>query len=515
MKTNFFRNNAPVIPTGAKRSGGISRLTHNATIKASAHVSRCLGKLGMTVLLLCPVALSAQNGVTVSNLNVDTGTVTFDVSWKNTDDMPSRWSDTVWVFVDYNAGGMMKRLPLRIGSSLTVTSADGEGQVIEVPGNDQGVWVAGNARSAENFSATVQLLSTVAEISGACVYASNYPPVGRYTTATNVSFTGTPIYKIVLEETGGSGTLTEYSDGLYTIRAGYSIKSFTDATGAPGTFHCAMPATQTLRASATGYCEDAAGVQFALGGTQSGVVYQLYRDNAPLSGATLTDSGSAATFSGTFTAGVYRVESLPGASCPAAMDGTHTITMYPVPAPPAITGPKAACNTATLVAVPGDHGNGILWSDNSTNPARIVTSSNNYTAVSTSAYGCQSGSSSFSCTISFPSAAGAAPDPLCCCSCGLSPVDGTCVDTTSPSANIPSHNTCTISPSEARGWHAGTAQALCPSILACKNKYFFISYRTVASNAYATWLLCTNDSCTSTSKTQTVEAFSQPSICWK
>jgi hypothetical protein len=441
----------------------------------------------MTVLLCSPVVLSAQNGVTVSNLNVNTGTVTFDVSWKNTDDMPSRWSDTVWVFVDYNAGGMMKRLPLRIGSSLTVTSAEGEGQVIEVPGNDQGVWVAGNARSAGSFSATVQLLSTIAEIPGACVYASNYPPVGIYSTATNVSFTGTPIYKIVLEETGGEGTLTEYSDGLYTIRAGYSIKSFTDATGAPGTFHCTMPATQTLRASAAGYCEDAAGVQFALDSTESGVVYQLYRDNSPLSGVTITGGGSAATFSGMFTAGVYRVESLPGASCPAAMDGTHTITMYPVPAPPAITGPEVACNTATLVAVPGDHGNGILWTDNdSTNPARIVTSSNTYSAVSTSVYGCQSGSSSFSCTISFPAAAGSAPDPLCCCLCGLTAISGKCSTPSTGSIPVPSYKSC--STDKVNQWHTGHAATYCP----------------ITKNCYGRWMhmdtvydfMCENDICT-------------------
>ncbi|MDR3180939.1 MAG: hypothetical protein LBT61_03300, partial [Prevotellaceae bacterium] len=54
-------------------------------------------------LLLYPIMLPAQNGVTVSNLAVNAGTVTFEVGWgKNT--VPSTvkpWSDTVWVFVDY------------------------------------------------------------------------------------------------------------------------------------------------------------------------------------------------------------------------------------------------------------------------------------------------------------------------------------------------------------------------------------------------------------------------------
>jgi hypothetical protein len=78
-------------------------------------------KLAMTMLLLGPAMLAAQNGVTVSGLTVNSGTVTFDVSWKNTG-MPALWSDTVWVFVDYNNKGVMTRLPLLTGATLTATS---------------------------------------------------------------------------------------------------------------------------------------------------------------------------------------------------------------------------------------------------------------------------------------------------------------------------------------------------------------------------------------------------------
>ena len=402
MKTKFFRK--------------------NASVKAGASVRRWRWlRLAMTALLLWPMVLVAQNGVTVSGLVINAGTATFNVSWKNTG-MPAIWSDTVWVFVDYNKNGVMTRLPLRAGATLTAhTAPDDVGKVIEVPGNTDGVWVVGNARSAGNFSATVKLLTAAAPAvsPGACAYASNYPPVGRYTTATSVSFTGTPMYKIVLKETGGTGVLTEYSDGLYTIRSGYAIQSFTDATGAPGVFHCTMPATQTLLASAAGYCEGATAVQFALNSTESGVVYQLYRDNAPVSGATLNGTGSAATFSGTFAAGDYRAEALPGATCPAAMSGTHTITLYPTPAPPTITGPNEACNSATLAAVPGDNGNGIRWDDDSTAPARTLTATTTCAAISTSPNGCTSAAATFVCTIGVPSGSGSSPHPLCGCACGL------------------------------------------------------------------------------------------------
>jgi hypothetical protein len=105
-----------------------------------------------------PAALIAQNGngVTVSNLAVSVGsptTVTFDVSWEKP--MPVElWSDTVWVFVDYNDAGTMKRLPLSPGATLTATSAEGVGKVMPVDGNDQGVWVVGNVLDASAFTDT-------------------------------------------------------------------------------------------------------------------------------------------------------------------------------------------------------------------------------------------------------------------------------------------------------------------------------------------------------------------------
>jgi hypothetical protein len=76
-------------------------------------------------MLCAPVMLTAQNGngVKVSNLSVDAGTVTFNVSWQTPMPM-ALWSDTVWVFVDYNDAGVMKRLPVT-GATLTATSTIG------------------------------------------------------------------------------------------------------------------------------------------------------------------------------------------------------------------------------------------------------------------------------------------------------------------------------------------------------------------------------------------------------
>jgi uncharacterized protein (TIGR02145 family) len=133
----------------------------------------------------------------------------------------------VWVFVDYNNAGKMERLPV---TGATASA----GTVTKVPGNDKGVWVAGNARSTGSFSATVQLFTTVSSVGGACAYASNYPPVGEYSSdAPMLSFTGTPMYDIQLAKSGG-GSVTIKSGDTFLLPCEYTVTLFTDATGAPG-----------------------------------------------------------------------------------------------------------------------------------------------------------------------------------------------------------------------------------------------------------------------------------------
>jgi hypothetical protein len=185
--------------------------------------TRCIASL---LFFLSPLLLSAQNGVTVSDLAISAGTVTFHVSWDR-DAMPvALWSDSVWVFVDYNNAGEMKRLPV---SSATASA----GTVIQIPGNDKGVWVVGNARSAGSFSATVTLLTATATATGACVYASNYPPVGIFVRTSDIRFTGTPPYELVLEDGYGKPQTLSVSS-TFTVPDNYTLASFIDKTGAPG-----------------------------------------------------------------------------------------------------------------------------------------------------------------------------------------------------------------------------------------------------------------------------------------
>jgi hypothetical protein len=317
----------------------------------------------MTVLLLSPVLLSAQNGVEVSGFNVDAGTVTFNVSWsKNAPNMPAVWSDTVWVFVDYNDNGTMKRLPLVPGATLTATSAPGVGKVEQLAGNTKGVRVIGNAKTADagSFSAKVELYYNSATIvTGACVYASNYPPVAEYVDG-KITFTGTPIYKIVFKDTGGSpfdGT----SDGTYTILAGETIDSFTDKTGAPGIIKCLPSTVYELAASFAGFCPGGS-VTFALSNAASGRVYRLYNGNYPVD--ELTGQAGPATFTGIFAgAGTYtaRVDA-DGTHCAVAMNGTRTITANALPTAPIIAKPADVCyNGDPIVFTATDFTGALTW----------------------------------------------------------------------------------------------------------------------------------------------------------
>jgi hypothetical protein len=131
--------------------------------------------------------------------------------------MPEVWSDTMWVWVDYNQNGKMERLPV---TGATASS----GTIVKVPGNDKGVWLAGKARSEGAFSATVQLFTDEPNIDGLCVYASNYPPVGKYTAIDEISFTGTPPYDIALKDASG-GTVGEEDAGWpYLDGAGHEVR---------------------------------------------------------------------------------------------------------------------------------------------------------------------------------------------------------------------------------------------------------------------------------------------------
>jgi uncharacterized protein (TIGR02145 family) len=310
---------------------------------------------GGLLLLLFPLALSAQ--ITISDFSAQVAdgspaTLTFKLKWTPLDNKV--WSDTVWVFVDYNTAGAMTRLPLVLnegGNTLTATSAPGVGQVEEVSGNTNGVWVVGNARSlapGSAFSATVQLLAAAtATLQGACVYAINYPPLGKYTAFDKITFTGTPDFVLTLDDETPITLARVNPPYTYTVNPDNPVESFTDASKAPGVFKCKTPNTYTLIASATSYCAGSASATFALSGTEAGATYLLYKGATPA--ATLTGDGKPGTFSDTHKAGTYSVQTVASqAFCAATVTDMREIVEVLPPKPSITVSASTVCQNAAL-----------------------------------------------------------------------------------------------------------------------------------------------------------------------
>ncbi|MDR3184040.1 MAG: hypothetical protein LBT49_01340 [Prevotellaceae bacterium] len=418
------------------------------------------------LLLCCPVLLPAQSKITITEFSVKPGapsTVTFTVSWtKNS-------IDSAWVFVDYNDSGTMTRLPL---SDVTASA----GRAYMVDGNDRGAWVVAGAAGA--FSATVQLVATCRDArpcvpTGVCVYAIDYPPKAEYTAVDKIKFTGTPPFYLEFVGDSPATVSTKDAQGLYTYNSGSkTLKSFTDASGAPVVSKCALPAAQTLTVSAAGYCEGAAGVQFALSGTEIGATYQLIKDNTSVA-ATLTTTGGAATFSGSHHSGTYSAKTVAGAYCEVPMSGTHTVSVYAVPEAPMVNGASTACTSTNITATPGAGGAGIRWDDNSTTQSRMVTATGSYFAVTTSSAGCTSSSQSLGVTIYHLGTPGA-PSAPCGCLDDLYECNYFCYTPATYTTNTDNCSpTC---------WHAYVAQTdICGNII---NEKYGLYRNTTCKNAY-------------------------------
>jgi hypothetical protein len=370
-------------------------LSHVAHLSRVAHLS-CL-----LLLSLWPALLSAQNGVTVSNLSVGAGTVTFKVSWdKNASDMPTVWSDSVWVFVDYNDAGVMKRLPLAPGATLTTHTAPEAGRVIQYDGNDKGVWVVGNARTSGSFSATVQLLTATADIAGACVYASNYPPVGKYLTTGTIKFTGTPPYALVLKQAGGATHTGASLDGTYLVPEDFTVESFTDKTGAPGIFTCMPPATPVAPAQDGPKCAGTA-ITFTAS-TISGATEYEWQGHVTGGGTAAT---SDADIAGTYLAQVRAVLKMENTTCHSDWSDATTATILANPTITLLSGStdqyidlsnsitpiEYTTANATDVSISGQpDGVGGSWSTNTYTISGTPTTAGtyNYTVTASHSNGC-------------------------------------------------------------------------------------------------------------------------------
>jgi uncharacterized protein (TIGR02145 family) len=299
--------------------------------------------------LLSAFALWGQNGISISDFSATVGsptTVTFKVAWNK-----KAGKDTAWVFVDYNDRGTMTRLSLEnnghTASPGTITSP-----------NKQGAWVIIDTPASGIFMSTISLHSAATYLAGACVYAVNYFPKGRYTSASTVVFNGTPKYDVVLQNAGSIYKVAS----PYKVPDGDALRSFTDATGAPGAISCLPPNPQSLVALSS-YCAGASGVDISLANTQKGVIYELVNEDSKAVVATQNglDNGGSVSF-GTHGAGSYSVRSqAAGAFCAIAVSGTHTVTGIATPAMPGTSTPASVCQGSNLTFIASGSSGNYNW----------------------------------------------------------------------------------------------------------------------------------------------------------
>jgi uncharacterized protein (TIGR02145 family) len=217
------------------------------------------------------------------------------------------------------------------------------------------VWIAGNARTNSSFSATVQLLTATANLAGVCAYASNYPPVGQYISLTEISFTGTPMYEILLAKLGSPDQTAKVKSGdTFFLPCDYTLASFTDATGAPGLLNCIPPSVYILSGLDI---YEGADVALTLSGSQDGWRYQLYRD-ATAVGNVADGTGGVLTFSdasasaGNFNYTVRTLDAT-GTQCAIQVSNVLAITVNVITPPPH----AASAQLWTVGSSP------LIWSD--------------------------------------------------------------------------------------------------------------------------------------------------------
>jgi hypothetical protein len=300
----------------------------------------------------------------VSGLKVDGGTVTFNVSWPDAG-ASNLWSDTVWVFVDYNKNGKMARM-LISGGTLTEHSGTGE----FIPENTMGAWVVGDARTNGSFSATVQLLTATADLYGACAYASSYPPVGQYVSESEIVFSGTPMYEIKLLHEDGYTVETIESGGTFLLPCSYTVSSFTDATGAPGIIKCLAPTNPTFATPLATIC---AGATVTLTASATGAAsYSI--DNATWQTSPEFKVKPDANTS-------YTLYAKTEEGCVGSVANAAVVTVNPLPANPSVTA-AASCGTGMVTLYASSSGAVIDWYGGSSGGTVSLSGNNTYTTPS-------------------------------------------------------------------------------------------------------------------------------------
>ncbi len=155
-----------------------------------------------------------------------------------------------------------------------------------------------------------------------------------------------------------SGTGATLDFGIFTTPGSYTVVATNTGSGCTNTMGGsavvavnAVPAPFTLNSAGTSYCAGGAGVVFGLGGSATGVNYQLYVGGLA-TGSVVAGTGSAISFGPQTTPGIYTAKAVDATTgCSSNMTGSITININPLPALFAVTGGGNYCSGGTGVTV--------------------------------------------------------------------------------------------------------------------------------------------------------------------
>ena len=153
----------------------------------------------------------------------------------------------------------------------------------------------------------------------------------------------------------GAGSLLDF--GLQTGAGTYTVAATNGATGCSSNMTGsatvsvnALPAVYTVTGGGA-YCAGSSGLHAGLGGSATGVNYQLY-NGALTVGSAIAGTGSAIDFGVVTTAGTYSVAATStSTTCVANMAGNAVISISPLPVAYAVMGGGSFCAGGAGVAV--------------------------------------------------------------------------------------------------------------------------------------------------------------------
>ena len=174
--------------------------------------------------MLASMTASAAVTVTPLNVNYDTKTVTFRVSWTGT-----AYNNRVWVWVDFcSVSGITPDSfsPATI-TGATITGGNGSTNTL----NGRGFFIEYDATNT-GTTVTAALSNAPAGKFNWCVYGSDYPPNVLANTNGSYTLAGTPPFKLIASN--GSTTQTVDGNTIATSALTITPATITDATGYPG-----------------------------------------------------------------------------------------------------------------------------------------------------------------------------------------------------------------------------------------------------------------------------------------